>query len=42
VEMLTDKSFKEIVGSDKDVLVAFTAPWCGRMFSFLLLLAIYS
>ncbi|CEL03301.1 Putative Thioredoxin/protein disulfide isomerase [Aspergillus calidoustus] len=30
VEMLTDKSFKEIVGSDKDVLVAFTAPWCGH------------
>lgn len=30
VEMLTDKTFKEQVGSDKDVLVAFTAPWCGR------------
>lgn len=30
VEMLTDTSFKEHVGSDKDVLVAFTAPWCGR------------
>ena len=30
VEMLTDKSFKAEVGGDKDVLVAFTAPWCGR------------
>jgi protein disulfide-isomerase A6 len=32
VEMLTDTSFKSEVGKDKDVLVAFTAPWCGRMF----------
>ena len=32
VEMLTDKTFKEFVGSDKDVFVAFTAPWCGRMY----------
>ena len=30
VEMLTDRTFKEQVGGDKDVLVAFTAPWCGR------------
>ena len=30
VEMLTDKSFKEQIGGDKDILVAFTAPWCGR------------
>ncbi|RAL68458.1 hypothetical protein DID88_007186 [Monilinia fructigena] len=30
VEMLTDKSFKEQIGSDKDVIVAFTAPWCGH------------
>ncbi|KAH8803177.1 thioredoxin-like protein [Xylogone sp. PMI_703] len=30
VEMLTDKTFKEKVGTDKDVLVAFTAPWCGH------------
>ena len=32
VEMLTDKTFTEVVGSDKDVFIAFTAPWCGRMF----------
>ena len=31
VEMLTDTSFNAEVGGDKDVLVAFTAPWCGRM-----------
>lgn len=30
VEMLNDKSFKAEIGGDKDVLVAFTAPWCGR------------
>lgn len=30
VEMLSDKSFKEQIGGDKDVLVAFTAPWCGH------------
>lgn len=30
VVMLDDKSFKESVGSDKDVFVAFTAPWCGH------------
>ena len=30
VEMLTDKSFSGAIGGDKDVLVAFTAPWCGR------------
>jgi protein disulfide-isomerase A6 len=30
VEMLNDASFKTVVGGDKDVLVAFTAPWCGR------------
>jgi protein disulfide-isomerase A6 len=30
VEMLTDKTFAEQVGSDKNVFVAFTAPWCGR------------
>lgn len=32
VEMLTDQSFGKVVGSEKEVLVAFTAPWCGRMF----------
>jgi len=30
VEMLTDTTFKEQIGGDKDVIVAFTAPWCGR------------
>lgn len=30
VQMLSDASFKTTVGSDKNVLVAFTAPWCGR------------
>lgn len=34
VEMLTDTSFKSTIGGDKDVLVAFTAPWCGRKFYF--------
>lgn len=32
VENFTDKSFNETIGSDKSVLVAFTAPWCGRKF----------
>jgi protein disulfide-isomerase A6 len=35
VEMLTDSSFKSTIGGDKDVLVAFTAPWCGRKLFFL-------
>ncbi|KAK6072967.1 Protein disulfide-isomerase erp38 [Seiridium cupressi] len=30
VDFLNDKSFKETIGSDKNVLVAFTAPWCGH------------
>lgn len=30
VEMLNDQSFKTEIGGDKDVIVAFTAPWCGR------------
>ena len=30
VEMLTDTTFKELIGKDKDALVAFTAPWCGH------------
>ena len=32
VVILDDKSFTEKVGKDQDVLVAFTAPWCGRKF----------
>ena len=32
VEVLNDRTFKKEIGGDKDVLVAFTAPWCGRMF----------
>lgn len=31
VVMLNDVTFAETIGSDKNVLVAFTAPWCGRM-----------
>jgi protein disulfide-isomerase A6 len=34
VQMLTDKSFESEIGGEKDVLVAFTAPWCGRMSAF--------
>ena len=30
VEMLTDVTFDEKVGADQNVVVAFTAPWCGR------------
>jgi protein disulfide-isomerase A6 len=30
VEMLNDSKFAKTIGSDKNVLVAFTAPWCGR------------
>ncbi|KAF2646084.1 disulfide isomerase [Massarina eburnea CBS 473.64] len=30
IAMLDDKSFKEKVGKEQDVLVAFTAPWCGH------------
>ncbi|TKA63388.1 Protein disulfide-isomerase tigA [Cryomyces minteri] len=30
VEMLNDSTFKKLIGGDKDVLVAFTAPWCGH------------
>lgn len=31
VEMLTDRTFKQQIGGEKAVLVAFTASWCGRM-----------
>ncbi|KAI9759229.1 MAG: hypothetical protein M4579_002517 [Chaenotheca gracillima] len=30
VEMLTDATFTQEIGGDKDVFVAFTAPWCGH------------
>lgn len=30
VVMLTDETFEKEVGGDKNILVAFTAPWCGR------------
>jgi len=30
VEMLNDNTFKAEIGGNKDVLVAFTAPWCGH------------
>ncbi|KAF9736920.1 hypothetical protein PMIN06_010674 [Paraphaeosphaeria minitans] len=30
VVILDDKSFTEKVGKDQDVLIAFTAPWCGH------------
>ncbi|KAH7342753.1 thioredoxin-like protein [Rhexocercosporidium sp. MPI-PUGE-AT-0058] len=30
VEMLNDKTFKEKIGAEQDVIVAFTAPWCGH------------
>jgi len=30
VEILTDVTFEKEIGGDKDVLVAFTAPWCGH------------
>ncbi|KAL9101150.1 MAG: hypothetical protein Q9163_003552 [Psora crenata] len=30
VKMLTDHTFPAEIGGDKDMLVAFTAPWCGH------------
>lgn len=36
VEMLTDTTFKEKIGADKDALVAFTAPWCGREYTWMI------
>lgn len=32
VVMLSEQSFADKVGKDKNVLVAFTAPWCGRTY----------
>lgn len=31
VVILSDSTFKTEIGGDKAALVAFTAPWCGRM-----------
>lgn len=33
VKILQDGDFEKVVGGDKDVFVAFTAPWCGRKFA---------
>lgn len=33
VVMLNDVTFAESIGGEKNVLVAFTAPWCGREYS---------
>ncbi|KAI5867329.1 disulfide isomerase [Durotheca rogersii] len=30
VNILTDSTFKETIGGDRNVFVAFTAPWCGH------------
>lgn len=30
VQMLTDTTFSKTIGGENDVLVAFTAPWCGH------------
>lgn len=30
VQVLSDKGFNDLIGGDQHVLVAFTAPWCGR------------
>lgn len=30
VKMLTDETFSKTIGGEQHVLVAFTAPWCGR------------
>lgn len=30
VQVLTDQTFGDAIGKDRDVLVAFTAPWCGH------------
>lgn len=33
VVYLDDKTFAESIGGDKNVLVAFTTPWCGRTYT---------
>ena len=33
VQLLTDQSFKTDIGGEKNVIVAFTAPWCGRKYT---------
>ena len=33
IKVLNDRTFAQEIGGSKDVLVAFTAPWCGRKFS---------
>ena len=30
--MLTDNTFNKAIGGEKNVFVAFTAPWCGRTY----------
>ena len=42
VNMLSDRTFEQEIGGEKDVLVAFTAPWCGRMSRVLLILTAIS
>ena len=42
VVMLTDSTFPKEVGGDKNVLVAFTAPWCGRTYSIFQLVPLLS
>lgn len=34
VVILDDISFKDKVGGDQNVIVAFTAPWCGRKYPY--------
>lgn len=37
VALYDDKTFDGAIGGDKDVFVAFTAPWCGRECLYLLI-----
>ena len=34
VSILTDESFKAEIGGEKHMLIAITAPWCGRKYHF--------